>query len=221
MRILRALTFLVSLTAGWTSGAFAGAGTLTASVTPLGDGNVTYSITSPAMDTYVGYTIAFGNTGGNTINNISFTVTATATDSAEVVKLFINNPTVVLPNGCAQASDSAFTCTVGQLQAGAAFPTFQVFFKAPAKNVNGNADVDGTDFINVNMHVLYAERLGGPTSPPQNSVQDENATPVLLGTANPDRIKSGVPKSGASLYTGRPAFRLRATSQPCWRRFPH
>ena len=52
------------------------------------------------------------------------------------------------------------------------------------------------------MHIVYAERLGGPNSPPQNSILDVDAPPVLLGTANPDRVKSGVPKSGASLYTG-------------------
>ncbi|HSW26809.1 MAG TPA: hypothetical protein VLJ62_28900, partial [Burkholderiaceae bacterium] len=67
------------MTAGWTAGALAGAGTINASVTPLGDGNVTYSIASPVMDTFVGYTFALGNAGGNTINNVSFTVTATAT----------------------------------------------------------------------------------------------------------------------------------------------
>jgi hypothetical protein len=68
--------------------------------------------------------------------------------------------------------------------------------------VNGTADADGSDFINVNMHVLYAEGTNVGNSQPQNSNQDIPAPAVLLGTSNPDRIKSGVPKNGASLYTG-------------------
>jgi hypothetical protein len=98
-----------------------------------------------------------------------------------------------------------FTCNIGQLKAGAAFPGFQVFYKAPVKVTNGTADADHTDFVDLHMQVVYAERFGGPTSPPQNSIVDFDTAPtdsVELGTTNPDRIKSGVPKSGASLYTG-------------------
>jgi len=200
MRILKALTIL-GLASGWTSGALAGAGSISGSVTLLGDTNVTYSIASPAMNTYVGYKFTLGNTGGNTINNISFTVTATATDPAEAVELVFESQ--YLPAICAKTTANAFTCNVGQLQAGAALPAFQAFFKAPVKLNNNVADTDGSDFVNVNMHVLYAEGTGGePTSTPDNSIRDFGAPPVGLGTFNPNQIKSGVPKSGASLYTG-------------------
>ena len=202
MRNLRLLTVVGSLACGFASSALAGAGSLNATMTPLGT-NVTYSIASPVMDTYVGYAITFGNTGGNTINNISFTVTARATDAAESVVLF--NESQYLPSACAKTAPSVFTCNVGQLKAGEAFPSFQVFYKAPVKVTNGTFDTDHTDFVDLHMHVLYAEQLGGPTSPPQNSIGDFDTAPggsVELGTSNPDRVKSGVPKSGASLYTG-------------------
>ena len=203
MRILKALTIL-GLAAGWTSGALAGAGSINATMTPLGT-NVTYSIASPVMDTYIGYAFTLGNTGGNTINNISFTVTARATDGAESVVLF--NESQYLPSACAKTAPSVFTCSVGQLKAGQAFPNFQVFYKAPVKvDGNGTADADHSDFVDLHMQVVYAEQLGGvPNSPPQNSVGDFDTSPagsVELGTSNPDHIKSNVPKSGASLYTG-------------------
>lgn len=199
---LRSLTALMALAFGAASSAWAGAGVVSGSIMPLGDGNVTYSIASPVMDTFVGYTVALGNTGGNTVNNITVTVTATATDEAEAVVLV--NESLYLPAACAKTAPNVFSCAVGQLGAGVSFPSFQVFYKAPVKVTNGSADADGTDFVNVTMHVEYAEGTNGanPNNPPDNSIRDFNAPPVLLGTQNPDRIKSGVPKTGASLYTG-------------------
>src|SRR5205823_5757981 len=148
MRNLRLLTIAGSLACGFVSSALAGAGSLSATMTPLGT-NVTYSVASPVMDTYVGYAITFGNTGGNTINNISFTVTARATDGAESVALF--NEAAYLPSVCSKTAPSVFTCNVGQLKAGAAFPSFQVFYKAPVKVTNGTADDPGTDFVDLHM----------------------------------------------------------------------
>jgi hypothetical protein len=202
MRNLRSIAALGALALGAISSAFGGAGVVSASITPLGDTNVTYSIATPAMDTFVGYTVALSNTGGNTVNNISFTVTATATDAAEAVVLV--NEALYLPAACAKTAPNVFTCTVGQLGAGASFPTFQVFYKAPVKVTNGSADTDGSDFVNLTMQAQYAEGSNGanPNNPPDNSIRVFDAPPVLLGTSNPDRIKSGVPKTGASLYTG-------------------
>jgi hypothetical protein len=199
---LRSLSALTALALGAVSSAWAGAGILQGAVTPLGDTNVTYSVASPVMNTYVGYAFSLGNTGGNTVNNVSFTVTATATDPAEAVALVFESQ--YLPPTCSKTAINAFTCNVGQLKAGQAMPGFQAFFKAPVKaDGNGVADTDGSDVVHVNMHVLYAEGTGGvPTSPPQNSITDFDAPPVVLGTFNPDHIKSSVPKNGASLYTG-------------------
>jgi hypothetical protein len=203
MRNLRLLTIVGSLACGFASSALAGAGSLNATMTPLGN-NVTYSIASPVLETFVGYVVTFNNSGGNTINNISFTVTARATDPAESVVLF--SETQYLPSSCTKTAPSVFTCNVGQLKSGEAFPSFQVFYKAPTKVTNGTADDDHTDFVDLHMSVVYAEQLGGvPTSPPANSTGEFDTAPtgsVELGTSNPDSIKSAVPKGGASLYTG-------------------
>jgi hypothetical protein len=211
MRSLRTFTVLTSLAVGSLSSAFAGVtGTLSGSVTPLGGAtNVTYSIQSPkAMDTYVGYRFSLANTGGTaTATNASLTVTATASDPAEAVKLLLNAD-VVLPAGCTKTSDSSFTCSVGQLKAGQSFPTFQAFFRAPTKVVNGqfddldpNNDADN-DYVNVNMAWNYAERTNDQ-KPNTNSSGSASDASVLLGTVNPTKVISVVPKSGASLYTGR------------------
>jgi hypothetical protein len=199
---LRSLAAAMALALTAVSSAWAGAGVVSGSITPLGGSNVTYSIASPVMDTFVGYTVALSNTGGNTVNGISFTVTASATDAAEAVVLV--NESFYLPAACAKTAPNVFSCTVGQLGAGASFPSFQVFYKSPVKVLNGSADTDGTDFVNLTMHVEYAEGSNGanPNNPPDNSIRDFDAPPVLLGTFNADHIKSGVPKTGASLYTG-------------------
>jgi len=210
---LRSIIVLVSMAC--VSSAFGGAGVVQGSVTPLGDANITYSIGSPAMDTYVGYTVALSNDGGNTLNNVSFTVTARATDAAEGVPLF--NESQYLPAGCSKTAPNAFTCTVGQLRTHAAFPTFQVFFKAPVKVVNGSADADGSDFINVNMHVLYAERTGARTRSRRirfgTSMRRRcfwaRRTPIASSPA----CRVRVPRCTAA----RRASRRPPTTRRCWR----
>src|SRR5262245_11344213 len=81
---LRLAVALSSMIVAAAPSAFAGAGTLSASMVPLSD-NVSYSIESPALQTFVGFTIAVTNSGRNTINHISFTVNARATDPGERV----------------------------------------------------------------------------------------------------------------------------------------
>lgn len=193
------------------STAFGGvAGTVTGTVTPLGGvTQVTYSIeSSKVMDTYVGYQFSLANTGGSaTATNVSLTVTATASDPAEVVKLLLNAD-VVLPPTCAPVVNTvnSFTCNVGQLKSGQPFPTFQAFFRAPTKVANqdntGPFDAPGTDFVNISMTWTWAERTNDQ-NPNSNSSGSALDVGVLLGTENPTDVKSVVPKSGVSLYTGK------------------
>jgi len=205
---LKLAIVLSSMIGGVAPSVFAGAGTLTASMVPLSD-NVSYSIASPALQTYVAFTITVTNSGRNTINHIAFTVNARATDSAEHVVLL--DAAQNLPANCSRnaADASEFTCTVRQLKSGAASDAFTVFYQAPAKNQDGHFDLPNSDFVDLHMRILYAEQLGGvPQSRPQNSIVEfdtATASPrgsVTLGTANADLIRSGVPKSGATLYTG-------------------
>jgi len=199
------------LAVGWMPGAFGGVGgTLTGTVAPLGGvTNVTYSIESPkVMDTYVGYSISLGNTTGGTATatNTSFTVTATASDTQEVVKLLLNAD-VVLPAGCTATAVNSFTCIVGQLKAGQSFPPFQVFFRAPTKVINGSfddVDPDSTadnDYVKVQLTWHYAERTNDQ-NPNTNSSGSATDASVLLGTPNPTQVKSTVPKTGGEFFTG-------------------
>lgn len=182
------------------SPAWAGAGTLTTVVTPMSP-NVTYSTTGTRpLVTYIGYTVTVANAGGNTINNIRFTATAAVSDAAEKATFSsVEGATCTTTS----ADLTAIECTIGQLQAGQGFPTFALFFKTPVKATNGVADVDGADAIAVSGVTYYAEGTGGPNSVPQNSTNIWAATnPVVLGTFNPLRVKSSVPKAGGNFFTG-------------------
>ena len=194
--------------------AHAGAGSLTTVVTPLAS-TVTYSddpaTTTPALVTYIGYTVAISNAGGNTINNIRFTGTALAADGAE--KAVFVSPADGASCVVTSADQNAIECSIGQLKAGKAFPTFAVFFKAPFKVINGVNDGENTDSIAFSGISFYAEGTGGvPNSPPDNSTNEWAANPVGLGTANPMLVKSALPKSGGTLFTGGAV----ATPQDPW-----
>lgn len=185
--------------------ALAGAGSLTTVVAPLSPA-VTYSSpaagNTPALNTYVGYLVSVANGGGNTINNIRFTGTASATDTDEMVA-FSSAEGI----SCT-ASGGTIECAIGQLKAGEARPAFAVFFRAPVKDSatplpNGNpAACATTDCVSFSGISYYAEGTGGPTSPPQNSTTLWAAAPVTLGTFNPTLVKSALPRGGGSLFTG-------------------
>ena len=178
--------------------AFAAAGTVTADVVPL-TSPVTYSTSS--LQTYVGYQLNFTNSGGNTINDLRFTFTASATDTAEVVALF--DPATYLPAGCTQTGVSSFTCTRQQLSSGQSFfsQPIVVFFRAPVKVVNGAADELGQDSVHVGGELVYAEGTSGK-NPKPNSAVAWTGPSVSLGTTDPINVRSALPQSGGTLFTG-------------------
>ncbi|MFT3954973.1 MAG: hypothetical protein QM722_11465 [Piscinibacter sp.] len=197
----------------WLAGsgaAWAGAGVLTTTVTPLSPA-VTYSSLAstsparPALDTYVGYRVSIGNAGGNTINNVRFAGATTVTDAQERA-LFAS---IEGGAGCQIGADQiSISCDFGQLRSGEAVPSFVVFFKAPVKDtVSPTPDgVAGacasTDCVTFSGVTYYAEGTGGlENSTPQNSTVAW-AAPVTLGTFNPTLVKSAVQKSGGKLFTG-------------------
>ena len=190
--------------ASWcaTTPAFAGAGLLTTVVTPLST-NVTYSDNSNGLKTYIGYTVTIANdpSNTNTINNIRFTATAAAIDGAE-------KPTYLSADGATctvtSADQTSISCAIGQLRAGQTYPTFAVFFKAPAKVTNGVADGAGQDTVAFSGITYYAEGTGGVQSPPQNSTGAWAASgTVTLGTTNPTLVRSVIPKnSNVLVFTG-------------------
>jgi hypothetical protein len=177
--------------------ASAGAGIVNTTVTALAP-NVSYSTggTKPLV-TYIGYLVTVGSDASNTntINNIAFTGTASATDSAEKPTFFSADGATCTTTNLDQ---TAISCAIGQLRAGQAYPTFAVFFKAPVKVVNGIADDPTEDAAKFSGITYYAE--GAPTPP--NSTVAWSAADVLLGTPSPVNVKSSVPKSGGSFFTG-------------------
>lgn len=182
--------------------ATAGAGILTTTVSAL-QTNVTYSSTgNPPLTTYIGYTVTLSNDGGNTINNIRFTGTTAVTDGAERGTYSSTEGatcSATVPNG------TAIECNIGQLTTGRA-ATFTVFFRAPTKVANGVADLDGQDSVAFSGNTFYAEGTGGINSVPDNSIRAWTTGSVALGTFNPERIKSAVPKNGGTLFTGNGSF---------------
>lgn len=189
--------------------ALAGAGTLTTTVTPLSPA-VTYSALAtasparPALDTYIGYSVSVANTGGNTINNISFTGSTLVTDADEKA-VFSSAEGATCT---ASAAGNTINCTIGQLKAGVAFPTFAVFFKSPVKDAASPlpdgiaANCAATDCVGFGGIIYYAETTGGANSVPVNSTLPWSTGTVTLGTFNPTLVKSAVQKSGGNLFTG-------------------
>lgn len=205
---LKSLLFAGSAMFAGATSALAAAGTVGATVTPLGDGNVTYSVAAdppaPALETFAGLKVVVSNNGGNTVNNIRFSVKAFAADPAETVRLF--KPDAYLPASCtwSDSDPSTFDCFVGQLQSGRSFPEFVVFYRVPVKvDGNGQADAPGSDYIGASVRIVYAEGTNDANSVPQNSIGDVSLPNlILLGTLNPVTVKSAVPNSGGKLHTG-------------------
>ncbi len=208
MRFFR-VGFLFATTMSVATSALGAAGAITPQVTPL-TSPVTYSAnSSPPLETFVAYTLNFTNTDGNTINDARFTFVATATDTAETVALF--NPAVYLPAGCAQTGVNSFACTKKQLGSGESFFTqpIVVFFKAPVKAVNGVADAPGSDFVQVGGDIVYAEGTSGKNPRPNSSVT-WTGPQVSLGTTDPINVRSALPQSGGSFFTGNGATTVAA-----------
>lgn len=200
--------FAALLACGVTS-ALAGAGVVNTSVSSLQDA-VTYSTTGstvkpvkPALTTYVGYKVDISSDAANTntINNIYFEASTSVTDGAELATFSSAEGATCTPTN---ATETAVRCVIGQLTAGAAYPTVVLFFKAPVKVVNDVADGETEDRVVLTGTTYYAEGTGGPNSPPDNSVNGwlPAGYPVTLGTASATLVKSGVPKAGGTFFTG-------------------
>lgn len=199
-RCTLALLALAALTAS--GGARAGAGVITTVVTPLA-ANVTYSVPAqaaparPALNTLIGYTVAIGNAGGNTVNDIQFLGSGSVTDPQE--SLVIDS---VDGASCVIGADQrSLSCAIGQLKAGESAPAFAVFFKAPVADTV-SPQPPGLDQVAFAGTTVYAEGYGGPTSPPQNSIAAWAAGAVTLGTSNPTLVKSARAKNGGLIFTG-------------------
>ena len=122
-----ALSF--ALAASASTSAFAGAGTLVATVTPLSS-EVTYSdgVTPTSMKTYAGYSVLFANNSSNTINDVHFRVSLVAGVSpagyANAANMTLVPGYLPLP-ACVQvtADTTTFECTIPQMKSQDRFPS--------------------------------------------------------------------------------------------------
>jgi hypothetical protein len=225
MQFSRLATVFAAAVLGASTSAFGAAGAITLTVDPpvaaLSDA-VTYRTVK--LQTFVGLNVGdvggtnvlLTNTGGNTINDVNITLSATVRDAAETLTLY--KPEVYLPSSCTWDKDSggnpvpgktvSFTCRIAHMANGATFPAFSVFYSAPTQ---GSTPL-GSDFVDTNVRLVYAEGLNDQPSSPNNSFFDTPQLQVVtLGTTNPTRVKSGVPKDGVKLETGNGAIPSTST----------
>jgi hypothetical protein len=160
---------------------------------------VTFSrpFATPALPTYAAYTVTISNNGANTLNNVVFT-------GATAVAL-VNGPTASAPFfqavGLAcqttSAGPTSIACPIGQLRSGGDSRSFTVLFSAP---VQGNIPA-APDAVNFSWAFNYAE---GPNDNPGSAHQDTQfGTAVTsLGTPTDSQVKSFVPASGGTIFTG-------------------
>lgn len=202
---LRGALFAASMAC--TGAAFAGVGdVMSTTVTPL-QSTVTYRIdnASPPLVTFLGYRVSITNIGTNTSNNVTFVAStsvssASATPSSGETAPFFESDGLACVTTSADAT--AISCVAGQLKSGESV-SFAVFFKAPTQRVTCPSTNPACDTVSLTGVTYYAETINGGTPSPQNSSELWTPPPVVaLGTSNPTRIKSALPKSGGTFYTG-------------------
>ena len=178
---------------------------------------VTYAKPGELLKTFVAFNVGSGgylikNVSGNTINDVKITFTARVTDLNEKLQVFDAGTylTALQGLGCniptTLANPLVISCQVRQLRAGDTFPPFTVFYTAPPKLTGGDGvgDAANSDLVSLDLKVVYAEG-GNGGNPTRNSIIEIpmlDANAVKLGTDNPLSVRSPVPKSGSTLFTG-------------------
>jgi hypothetical protein len=182
----------------FSGGAIAAAGMITATVTPL-ETTVTYSTVGPNEQTfYVGYTVTFFNKSPNTINHVSFRGTTRVTDPGETAEYDSAEDWTCSE---VQRSGNAITvsCPLGSFAGGQTKGPFAVFFRSPVRATAPQVTVDYVDFDGL---IVQQEGFNGPPNTWSNSIYVVPRESVLLGTNTPENVKTAVPKSGATIFTG-------------------
>jgi hypothetical protein len=190
---------------GMSSAAPAGAGTITTKVTPLFE-SVTYSIpatgNTPALATFVGYKVKMSNFSRNTINHVIFEGTTSVTDPQEIAGFSSAEGATcntVVPKESTPVNGVTIQCNFGKFKSGDSV-TFTVFFAAPARDTTSPTDPDKVTFRG---QAITAEGYHGGKSP-NNSRDPWVAPDVLLERPDPTRVRTAVPKTGGTVFTGDP-----------------
>jgi hypothetical protein len=219
MSLARGAVFIGALVGA--AAAQAASGVVLTTVAPLSY-RVTYSTTgdgtkrNPAFTGFIGYTVKVKNTSGNTINNITWQGVATVRTGTEEIVFSstdgLDSTTCTFSSLLTPptANSLTVTCPIGQLK-GLQERNFAIFFKSPiSNNPVANDDVD------FRGRTITAEGFNGGNSA-NDSIDcwpytdatscDAAGSPltgikVALGTSSPTRVKSAVPRNGASFFTG-------------------
>lgn len=207
-RFNSAVVFAAALLGAATSALGGVAGTITTVATPLSASpnpadlpNATYSDPARGLQSIVGYKVDIANGGRNTSNAVRFTAVAEVTDHPAELAVFdsAEGATCTTTN----PASTAIACAIGTLRAGQVVPTFYVFFKTPAKVINGIADEAGQDSVRLSYQTFYAEGGRGHKSKPKNGFTPlTDAVPVVLGTPDPTLVRSIVLARGGTFFTG-------------------
>jgi hypothetical protein len=224
------VTALVGLCAA--QGAFAAAG-ITATDVAARSTTVTYSRPADppriaALTTYVAYSVTVRNTSGNTINNVVLEGTAVVAEPLEVLTFSSADGASCTATG--PGNPVRISCSLGQLRANASVP-FTIFFIAPIQNGattpdyvgfygrvitaeganKGNSPNDSVDFWPLPANSQTPRACAGPSL--ENPDVPQPCVGVDLGTPQLSSVKSAVPKSGGTVFTGEGAV---ATTVDPW-----
>jgi hypothetical protein len=200
-----ALPAILSTALGFLPSAFGGVtGSVNVKVAPiLSPAVATYSNSATGFVGAVGYSVDVSNVGKNTNNSVRFTAQSNVTDAAEFETYAFDSAEGVSCTASKGPVAIAIDCALGTLVSGQSYPTFYVFFKSPQFVLNGTADESTTDSIAFNYQVFYAEGGNGPKSTPKNGFTALTAAvPVVLGTPDPQEVRSVVLASGGVFFTG-------------------
>jgi len=208
MKYLNTALALVVTVFGSAPSAMAGVtGAISTQVEALSD-VVTYSaIGTAALNTKVGYKVTVRNVAGNTVNNVVFAGSAVVRKLSDGTVNPNELPYLVEVNddagacGTPTGNSTSVSCNLGQLRAGAS-RVFAVFFKGPVKNndcfVAGGPSCEVVTFAGATN---YSEGMNDTTGANDQSLWTGPAD-VPLGTANPTNVRSALPKSGGTFFTG-------------------
>jgi hypothetical protein len=166
-------------------------------VAPPAPQTYSVSVSKTGGSSNVSYHVTVANTGNNTINQVVFTATATATGSvaqpvsgiagySAFVNLGVADPNCTQP---ASPAVNTVTCAIGQLQSGASREFFLIFRAPEAGATIEFAGV--TDFSNGNS----------PNAPPADVTRLVTNSMVLLATGG-NAVKTVLPPIGGNFFTG-------------------
>jgi hypothetical protein len=163
--------------------------TVTLAATP----DIQVSVSRQNLNAYIAYRVTLGNSGGNTINQVSLTGTTTPNGTTAASFYGIVSNGGIVPS-CGPIGAVAVTCTVGQMKAGTGSDFF-LLFQTPT---DGSA-------MHFHMDSTFSEG-NSPNTPPVTlngrSLDDD----VVLTTTDDPTIDTSVimvlPPVGGPFFTG-------------------